>query len=283
MSEDHTIETSSGSSWQLPAIVILGLVALGGLGFGWNASSKLDSTQQAVAAEVKTMQQSVQQDMSSLKDRIAQDEKTNTDLRGDLTVVTKKLRITQGQLKTARQEAAKLNDEATQKISALDTSVHTELATKAATDDVKNVDTKVTKVSTDLDATREDLKMAKSEMGTLIARNHDEIDQLRRLGERDYVEFTIAGRNKPQKVGNVTVELKGVNQKKNQFSVAMTVEDKLFNKKNRALNEPIFFYTSGTHLPEELVINKVSKDQISGYVSIPKANAQAQSPSTSGK
>jgi hypothetical protein len=125
--------------------------------------------------------------------------------------------------------------------------------------------------------------MAKSEMGTLIARNHDEIDQLRRLGERDYVEFTIAGRNKPQKVGNVTVELKGVNQKKNQFSVAMTVEDKLFNKKNRALNEPIFFYTSGTHLPEELVINKVSKDQISGYVSIPKANAQAQSPSTSGK
>jgi len=282
MSEDHTIETSSGSSWQLPAIVILGLVALGGLGFGWNASSKLDSTQQAVAAEVKTMQQSVQQDMSSLKDRIAQDEKTNTDLRGDLTVVTKKLRITQGQLKTARQEAAKLNDEATQKISALDTSVHTELATKAATDDVKNVDTKVTKVSTDLDATREDLKMAKSEMGTLIARNHDEIDQLRRLGERDYVEFTIAGRNKPQKVGNVTVELKGVNQKKNQFSVAMTVEDKLFNKKNRALNEPIFFYTSGTHLPEELVINKVSKDQISGYVSIPKANAQAQSPSTSG-
>ena len=274
MSEDHTIETSSGSSWQLPAIVILGLVALGGLGFGWNASSKLDSTQQAVAAEVKTMQQSVQQDMSSLKDRIAQDEKTNTDLRGDLTVVTKKLRITQGQLKTARQEAAKLNDEATQKISALDTSVHTELATKAATDDVKNVDTKVTKVSTDLDATREDLKMAKSEMGTLIARNHDEIDQLRRLGERDYIEFTIAGKNKPQKVGNVTVVLKGVNEKRNQFSAAVTIEDKLFEKKNRAMNEPIFFYTSGTHIPEEIVVNKVGKNTISGYVSIPKANLQ---------
>src|SRR5712692_9971691 len=119
MSEDHIIETSSGPSWQLPDIVILGLVALGGLGFGWNASSKLDSTQQAVAAQVKTVQQSVQQDMSSLKDRIAQDEKTNTDLRGDLTVVTKKLRITQGQLKTARQEAAKLNDAATEKITAL--------------------------------------------------------------------------------------------------------------------------------------------------------------------
>lgn len=285
MSEDHTIETSSGSSWQLPAIVIVGLVALGGLGFGWSASSKLDGTQAALAAQLKTAEQSVQQDMSSLKDRIAQDEKTNTDLRGDLTVVTKKLRITQGQLKSARQEAAKLNDEATQKISALDTSVHSELATKAGTEDVKNVDTRVTAVSTDLNSTKEDLKMAKSEMGTLIARNHDEIDQLRRLGEREYVEFTIAGRNKPQKVGNVTVVLKGVNEKRNQFSVAMTVEDKLFNKKNRALNEPIFFYTSGARLPEELVVNKVGKDQISGYVSIPKANAQPQSPtaSTSGR
>jgi uncharacterized protein (DUF2141 family) len=284
MSEEHIIETRNGSSWVLPAVIVLGLVAIGGLGFGWNASSKLDATQQAVTAQVKTVQQSVEQDVSSLKDRIAQDEKTNSDLQGDLKVVTDKLKITQGQLRKARQETAKLNDEATQKISALDTSVHTELATKAGTDDVKNVDTKVTAVSSDLNTTKEDLKMAKSEIGTLIARNHDEIDQLRRLGERDYVEFSIAGRNKPQKVGNVTVELKGVNQKKNQVSFAMVVEDKRFEKKNRALNEPIFFYTSGTRLPEEIVINKVGKDQISGYVSIPKANAQPASASTtSGK
>jgi uncharacterized protein (DUF2141 family) len=284
MSEEHFIETRNSSSWQLPAIIVLGLVAIGGLGFGWNASSKLDATQQAVTAQLKTTEQTVQQDMSSLKDRISQDEKANTDLQGDLKVVTDKLKITQGQLRKARKEAAQLNDAATQKISALDTSVHTELATKAATDDVKNVDTKVTAVSTDLNTTKEDLKMAKSELGTLIARNHDEVDQLRRLGERDYVEFTIAGKNKPQKVGNVTVELKGINQKKNQVNIAMVVEDKRFEKKNRALNEPIFFYLSGTHLPEEIVINKVGKDQISGYVSIPKANAQPTSASTtSGK
>jgi chromosome segregation ATPase len=237
-----------------------------------------------VAAQLKTTQQAVQQDVSSLKDRLAQDEKANTDLQGDLNVVTKKLKITQGQLKTARAEATKLNDETTQKLTALDSSVKGELATKATSDDLKNVDTKVGGVRTDLDTTRDDLKMARSEMGTLIARNHDEIDQLRRLGEREYVEFTIAGKNKPQKVGNMTVELKGVNQKRNQYSVVMVVEDKRFEKKNRALNEPVFFYTSGTRLPEELVINKVSKDQVSGYVSIPKANTQsASTTSTSGR
>jgi chromosome segregation ATPase len=281
MSDEYIVENKSGASWQLPAIIVLGLVAIGGLAFGWNASSKLDDTQKQVAAQVSSLKQGVDQDMTSLKDRVVQDEKTNADLQGDLKVVTDKLKITQGQLKKARAEAAKAVEDTTTKLSALDTSVHTELATKAANDDLKNVDTKVGGVRTDLDTTREDLKMARSEMGTLIARNHDEIDQLRRLGERDYVEFTIAGKNKPQKVGNLTVELKGINEKRSQFSVAMTAEDRKIEKKNRNMNEPIFFYISGTKIPEELVINKLGKDTISGYVSIPKANGQSQPATTS--
>jgi type II secretory pathway pseudopilin PulG len=275
MSDDRIVEGRTESpAWTLPAIVVLGLIAIGGLAVGWSASSKLDGTQQAVAAQLKSAEQTMQQDMASLKDRLAQDEKANADLQGDLKVVTGKLKITQGQLKKSREEAAKLNDATTEKLTALDTSVHSELATKATNDDVKTVDTKVVGVKTDLDATREDLKMARSEMGTLIARNHDEIDQLRRLGERDYIEFTIVGRNKPQKVGNVTVELKGINEKHNQFSAAVTVEDRRFDKKNRAMNEPIFFYLSGTHIPEEIVVNKIGKNTISGYLSIPKANSQ---------
>ncbi len=281
MSDEYVVENKSGASWQLPAIIVLGLVAIGGLAFGWNASSKLDATQQQVASQVSTLKQGVDQDMTSLKDRVVQDEKTNADLQGDLKVVTDKLKITQGQLKKARLEAAKAVEDTTTKLSALDTSVHTELATKAANDDLKNVDTKVGGVRTDLDTTREDLKMARSEMGTLIARNHDEIDQLRRLGERDYVEFTIAGKNKPQKVGNLTVELKGINEKRSQFTVAMTAEDRRIEKKNRNMNEPIFFYISGTKIPEELVINKLGKDTVSGYVSIPKANGQSQPANTS--
>src|SRR5581483_2192217 len=258
MAEEFSSEAKSGGSWQLPAIIVLGLIAIGGLAFGWNASSKLDATQQAVTTQVKSMQQAVDQDMTSLKDRLAQSEKTSAELQGDLKVVTDKLKITQGQLKKAREEAAKSIDETSQKLTALDTSVHTEL-----------------------DQTRSDLKMARSELGTLIARNHDEIDQLRRLGERDYIEFTIAGKNKPQKVGNVTLELKGVNEKKGQFSLALTAEDRQLQKKNRAINEPIFFYLGGTRIPEEVVVNKVGKNTVSGYVSIPKANSQPASSSAS--
>jgi chromosome segregation ATPase len=283
MTDERIVETRRESSWHTPAMIVLGLIALGGLGFGWNAWSKLDTTQQSVANQLKSEQQSVQQDMSTLRQRLAEDERNNADLQGDLKVVTDKLKITQGQLKKAREESAKLNSDTSEKLTALDTSVKGELATKATADDVKSVDTKVVGVKSDLEATRDDLKMARSEMGTLIARNHDEIDQLRRLGERDYVEFTVTGKNKPQKVGNVTVELKGVNEKRNQYSVAMTVEDKRFEKKNRALNEPILFYTSGTHQAEEVVINKVGRDKISGYLSIPKGNPQSASNTNSGR
>jgi len=122
--------------------------------------------------------------------------------------------------------------------------------------------------------------MARSELGTLIARNHEEVEELRRLGERDYVEFTISGK-KPQKVGNISIELRGANASRSLFSVALTVEDRRFIKKNHVANEPIFFYTTGSHQPEEVVVNKVSKDQVSGYLSIPKANAQQPAASAS--
>lgn len=285
MSEQYTVveEPKSNNSWQLPVIVILALVALGGLGLAWSNSAKMDSTKQAVADQLKAVQTSVQQDMTTLKDRITTDEKANTDLQGDLKVVTDKLKITQGQLKKARKEAAEQNTQTTELVKTLDTSVHTELATKATSDDVKTVDTKVTKVSGDLDKTVNDLNMARSELGTLIARNHDEIDVLRRQGERDYIEFTIAGKNQPQKVGNVTVELKGINEKKNRANIVYTVEDKRYEEKNRSLNQPIFFYLSGAHQPEELVINKVGKNQISGYLSTPKANVQPATAASASK
>jgi chromosome segregation ATPase len=263
-----------GSSWQMPAIAILALIALGGLFFGWSNSAKLDAAKQAVTDQVKAVQQTTQQDLSAVKDRIAVDEKANTELQGDLKVVTDKLKITQSQLRKARTEAAQLNTETTQKLSALDTSVHSELATKATTDDVKTVDTKVTTVSNNLDKTNSDLTMARSELGTLIARNHDEIDVLRRMGERDYIEFTIAGKNKPQKVGNLTVELKGVNEKHNRANVVVVLEDKKLDEKNRNINSPIIIYPSGAHQAEEVVINKIGKNTISGYLSVPKAGAQ---------
>jgi len=275
-------ETHSGTpGWVAVVIVILGIVALGGIVWAWQDSASLASARQTMSTDMASMKQSFGQDISGLKDRLTQAEQANQGLQSDLGVVTKKLRITQGQLKQAREEAEQManqvRDDTTQKITALDTSVHGELATKASEDDLKTTNGQVGEVRTDLNTTKNDLQMARSELGTLIAKNHEEVEELRRLGERDYIEFTIAGKNKPQKVGNVTVELRGVNEKRNLYNIAVTVDDKRVERKDRGINEPIFFYPHGTHQPEEIVINKVGRNEVSGYLSVPKANQGAAS------
>jgi hypothetical protein len=133
-----------------------------------------------------------------------------------------------------------------------------------------------------LDATKNSIQMARSEMGTLIARNHDEIDQLRRMGQRDYYEFTVTRKAGAQKVGSIQVQLQGTNPKKNQFTINVLADDKNFEKKNRSVNEPIFFYMGGTRQAVELVINKVSKTTATGYLSVPKNAATTTATSEPG-
>jgi len=259
-------------TWLIPVAILLGIVAVAGLGIGWSASGRAHDTQQALTTEIKTTREGFTHDLGALQQRLAETEKTNGELQSDLGVVTKHLRLTQGELKKARQEAAQIREENAQQLAAMDTAVKGELATKASSEEVKAVSGEVSGVRTDLDTTKQNLQMAKSEMGTLIARNHEQIEQLRRLGERDYIEFTIQSRHAPQKVGNVTVELRGVSPKKNQFTLALVVDDLRVEKRNRTVNEPIFFYTKGARQPLELVINQVGKNKVVGYLSIPKAN-----------
>ena len=112
--------------------------------------------------------------------------------------------------------------------------------------------------------------MARSQLGTLIARNHEEIDILRRMGERDYFEFTVQGKNKPQIVGNIIVELRSVDTKKNRFTVVLIVDDIRSERKDHTINEPVIFYPRGSRQADELVVNSVAKDKIIGYLSTPK-------------
>src|SRR4029077_14264320 len=170
----------------------------------------------------------------------------------------------------------------TKKLDELGTNVNAQLATKASSDDVSKLVGDVTGVKTDLEGTKNSIQMASNEMGTLIARNHDEIDQLRRMGQRDYYEFTVTRKAGAQKVGSIQVELKDTNIKKNQYTITVLADDKSFEKKNRSVNEPIFFYTGGTRQAVELVINKCSKSTARGYLSVPKAAGAAPTTSNSG-
>jgi len=150
--------------------------------------------------------------------------------------------------------------------------VNTQLQTKASADDVKTLGGDVNGVKTDLESTKASLASTTDQFGQLIAKNHDEIDQLRRLGERDYYEFTLTSTSQKQTVGDMQIQLRGTNVKHSQFSLAMYVDDMRLEKNNRAVDEPIYFYTRGTRTPLELVVNQIGKNKITGYLSVPKSN-----------
>jgi small-conductance mechanosensitive channel len=271
---NHT--TTGTPRWVGLAVAVLGGVSLLGLGVGLSALSHANSIEQATQASVK-------QANEALSQRLAKEDEVNQALQSDLKVVTDKLNLTQGELIAARKQ----NKAATVAVKDVDkrvTGLATEVAGKASVEDLNKLNGDVTGVKTDLDATKNSVQMARSEMGTLIARNHDEIDQLRRMGQRDYFEFTVTRKGGSQKVGSIQVELKDTNTKKNQYTINVLADDKSFEKKNRSVNEPIFFYTGGTRAALELVVNKVTKTTASGYLSIPKTpETTAASNSNSGK
>lgn len=269
---NHT--TTGTPRWVGLAVAILGGVSLLGLGVGWSALNHANSVEQATQASVK-------QTNDALSQRLAKEDEINQALQSDLRVVTNKLNLTQGELSAARKQNKAATVAVDQKVDGLASSVKADLATKANAEDVNKLNGDVTGVKGDLDATKNNLQMARSEMGTLIARNHDEIDQLRRMGQRDYFEFTVTRKGGSQRVGTIQVQLKDTNTRKNQFTINVLADDKNFEKKNRSVNEPIFFYTGGTRAALELVVNKVTKTTASGYLSIPKA-PETSAANTSG-
>lgn len=281
---NEVVQVNEGTPrWLGLAVVALAAVSLLALGVGWSASNHARDAQQAAQNDSKLLRQN----LDTVTQRLSQAEAINSQVQGDLSVVTDRLKLTQGELDKSRRQTTQIREQYSKQLTAMQDKVQSteaELATKASNDDVRAVSTDVNGVRTDLDATKQGLLQANgmlTEHGTQIARNHDELEQLRRLGQRDYIEFTLSTKGTKEKVGNVTLELRGVNVKRNQYTVALYVDDMRLEKKNRAVNEPIFFYTRGSRASMELVVNTVSKDKIVGYLSVPKVqSAQASATNT---
>jgi hypothetical protein len=271
-------DEATAPRWVGIVVVALAVVSLVALGAGWTASTRSKELEQSLA----TQAQQFKQNDDVISQRLAKAEDTNAQLQGELSVVTDKMKLTEGELSKARSQAKKIKADDAKELAEMQNQTNAQLATKASVDDVNKIGTDVNGVKTDLDATKNNLQMARGEFGTLIARNHDEVEELRRLGERDYYEFTIDKKNSREKVGNLMVELHATNLKKSQYGVTIFVDDQRHDKRNLTANEPLYFFESGARAPLEFVVNQVGKDKITGYLSVPKANSTHAQAATSG-
>ena len=201
-------------------------------------------------------------------------------------VTMERVGVTQRDLKRAQELAVQLKEEQARSVVALTE----EIALKADTQQVaefqeeagqkfEGVDEEISTVKETVATTQKDLTdtlaqltalgVRVTEQGNMIATTSDGLDELIRRGEREYVTFDFLKKKRAQ-VGNISVELRKADTKRQRADLHIFVDDRKMERKNVNVNTPVNFYVGSEKIHYELVINQVLKDQIKGYVSVPK-------------
>ena len=262
------------------AMIVGGCLAIIGLqGYGMmSMRSTMDERIRTVENDMQEMQK--------------QNNSTLTKLASELQVVTKNIGINEQEMQNAqvklqrdnvqttkrlrRELSAKADsktvmqyrDETTNKLNDIQQDTTTKFA--GVSGDIQGVRTDLNSTRNDLNSTRDDLANSKRDLGTLIARNSTELAELRRRGERDYVEFDLRKTKDFQHVGDILVQLRKTDVKRQKFDVVINTDDKNILKKDRTANEPVTFLVGHDRVRYEFVVFTVDKDRIHGYISTPK-------------
>ena len=255
------------------------VLLLGGLGYlAWAGYTARTQFSADLAKSAETANQ--------LSARLDQANGRIAELRGQLEVTSRHVNLTEAEVSRAHSLAQQIQQD--QKAS--DNKLMSQIGQVKSESDAKisAVSSDVSGTKTDLDATKKDLEVTKGKLtsaigdvtnqGGLIARNHEEVEELKRLGERNIYEFSLGKTKTPQKVGPIQLQLTKVDTKHYRYTVIMVVDDKQIEKKDKTLDELMQFRVNGARAPYELVVNDVSKDKISGYLSTPKESASGAAP-----
>ena len=244
-----------------------------------NKDQILESQDQVAALEDEMME--------AVDEQEEQDQKLEQSLgalTADFTVVKDRLGVTQKELNRARAAARRLREEQERSVQQLNTEIARKADSRQLSELKSTADTRfgavnadVTKVKTDVEATRKALEGARREIvdvrATLtqqIARNKDELKQLRLKGERNFYEFDIQKKKGFALVGDIRIGVTKTNRRRQRYNVRIVVDDNTLEKKRRTINEPVQFLVGPTKLRYELVVNEVRRNRIIGYLSVPK-------------
>jgi len=140
--------------------------------------------------------------------------------------------------------------------------------------DVGGVKSDVAAAKSDLEATKEKLDRAIGDLGVqsgLIAHTRDDLEALKHQGDRNYYEFALQKKANPTPISTVSLQLKKADAKKGKFTLNVLSDDRMIEKKDRTINEPIQFYSGREHMLYEVVVWTVDKNRIAGYLSTPKS------------
>lgn len=216
--------------------------------------------------EVSKTQQAVGSTRQELKKTAAEIQSEHEKAKAEINQVNQALSTkadasqVQAQVQAAKQETeAKLNTEV-----------------GGVKSDVGTVKTELANTKRDLEGTQRQLVDVRENLSAAVAKNSSELSELRRKGERDYIEFEIPKKDQLTKVEDIRLILSKTDPKKGKYNMFIVVDDNKLEKKDRSVNEPVQFLVGRNRVRYELVVNWVQKDKVGGYLSIPKDKTLAK-------
>ena len=276
--EPVVVAERSASGAFIAAVIVGVLLAVGALVWCYGLQNHIAATEQKLAAADKKND-----------DLAEQLERTNARLSATTETLSQNVGATQKQIETranAIMVAQKAQDAETARLAQQQQAAEKQIG--AVSSDVASVKTDVGGVKTDVATTRSDLENTKSQlqrvvgdagvMSGLIATNHSELEDLKHKGDRNYVEFTLQKGAKPTLLSTITLQLKKVDDKHSRYTLSVSADDRVIEKKDKNLDEPVQFYTGKDPVLFELVVNDIEKNKVSGYLSTPKTVGSKATP-----
>ncbi|MDE1177777.1 MAG: hypothetical protein PW789_14430 [Edaphobacter sp.] len=273
MSEEEYVEQRSVSGALLGAVAVALLAGLGGLFWCYSIQKDLGDTQKKLTVEV--------QKNGDLTQKL---EATNARLRATSETLGQSVGMTQRQIELRTQNIISQQRAAEAKMQEAQAATQKQIG--AVSTEVSSVKTDVGGVKTDVAATKTDLEQTKTQltrvvgdagvMSGLIAKNHDEVEILKHRGDRNYYEFTLQKGAQPTLLSTIKLQLKKADQKHSRYTLNVSADDRVIEKKDKGLDEPVQFYTGKDPALFELVVNSIDKNKVTGYLSTPKNKAVSQ-------
>ncbi len=153
-------------------------------------------------------------------------------------------------------------------------------AVDQVTFEVANVQTELSGAKKEIAATRTDLESTKVKLdravgdltgqSSLIARTREDLEELRHRGDRNYYEFSLSKGEHATQLSTIALQLKKTDAKKGKFTLNVLADDRVIEKKDRGVAEPLQFYTERNRQLYEVVVFTVDKNKVTGYLSTPK-------------
>jgi cell division protein FtsB len=275
--ESYHYESTGTPRWiaVLFGVVIAALAVIGIAGYSMQSRLSQDLTKQQDQNKILSAQ------LDQANSRIA-------DLKSKMEITTQRVGLTQSELAQAKSRAESIRKEqqsSDQKLTEQLGQVQKESEEKigAVASEVGGAKKDIEATKTDLEATKGKLERSLGDMNVmsgLIAHNRDDLEDLKRRGDRNYYEFTLQKTKTPQRVGPVQMSLNKTEPKKAKYTVTVIADDKTIEKKDKTSGEPVQFYVKGSSrmAPYEIVVFDVGKNQITGYLATPKDGGAAAPP-----